>query len=48
MTVRKELIKVALPLDAINKASVRERSVRSVMLQFPIIRVIALQYTDGV
>ncbi len=28
MTHRKKLIEVALPLDAINKASVREKSIR--------------------
>ena len=28
MTTRKKLIEVALPLDAINKASVREKSIR--------------------
>ena len=28
MTLRKKLIEVALPLDAINKASVREKSIR--------------------
>ena len=28
MTCRKKLIEVALPLDAINKASVREKSIR--------------------
>jgi adenine-specific DNA methylase len=28
MTYRKKLIEVALPLDAINKASAREKSIR--------------------
>jgi len=28
MTYRKKLIEVAIPLDAINKASVREKSIR--------------------
>jgi adenine-specific DNA methylase len=32
MSYRKKLIEVALPLDAINKASIREKSIRHVHL----------------